>query len=117
MLVTVSKTPSQNLVDPGTAVIFAVEFKNENTFDVEVTDLADSVYGDLNGIGTCTVPVTVNAGKTAQCTFQKAVVPNVRPRVHNNVVTLSAQPAGTAPSNRSGVTASDQAWILFTTAL
>ena len=117
MLVTVSKTPSQNLVDPGTAVIFAVEFKNENTFDVEVTDLTDSVYGDLNGIGTCTVPVTVNAGKTAQCTFQKAVVPNVRPRVHNNVVTLSAQPAGTAPSNRSGVTASDQAWILFTTAL
>ena len=115
--VTVSKTPSQNLVDPGTAVIFAVEIKNENTFDVEVTDLTDSAYGDLNGIGTCTVPVTVNAGKTAQCTFQKAVVPNVRPRVHNNVVTISAQPAGSAPSNRSGVTASDQAWILFTTAL
>ena len=117
VMVTVSKTPSQNLVEPGTAVLFSVEVKNESAFAIEVTGLTDSIYGDLNGVGTCSVPISLPAGEARACAFEKTVVPNVRPRVHNNVVTVSAQPAAVAQSNRSSVTATDQAWILFTTGL
>ena len=80
-------------------------------YDVEIVSLTDSVYGDLNGQGSCEVPATVQAGDFMRCEFSEAPEPNVRERVHNNVVTVGARPS----SSRSATTvsATDQAWVLF----
>ena len=45
----------------------------------------------------------------SQCTFEKAVYPNVRPRLHNNVVTVSAQASNNQRSDGGAISASDQA--------
>jgi hypothetical protein len=115
--ITVSKTPSQTLIDPGAEITFTVEVSNNNDFSVEILELTDSVFGDLTGVGTCTTPITIASGTSAECRFDKAVNPNVRPRVHNNVVTVIAQAAGLSRSDSRSVSATDQAWVLFTAAL
>ena len=115
--IAVSKTPSENLVDPGALVTFTVDIENNNNFNVDVLALIDSVFGDLNGTGTCSIPLSVAANATAQCTFEKAVYPNVRPRLHNNVVTVSAQASNNQRSEGTAVSATDQAWIAFTQAV
>ena len=88
--IAVSKTPTQKLVEPGASVTFIIDIENNNDFNVDVLALSDSMFGDLNGTGTCEMPVTIAANASTQCTFEKAVYPNVRPRLHNNVVTVSA---------------------------
>ena len=115
--IAVSKTPSENVSDPGAAVTFTIEITNNNDFAVDINNMSDSVFGDLNGAGNCSVPVQLAAKSSETCEFQKAVYPNIRPRLHNNVVTISAQPAATQRSDANFVSASDQAWITFTRAL
>ena len=115
--IAVSKTASPKLIDPGALVTFIIDIENNNDFSVDVLALTDSVFGDLNGTGTCSIPVTIAASASAQCTFEKAVYPNVRPRLHNNVVTVSAQASNNQRSASSAVSATDQAWVGFTRAL
>ena len=115
--IAVSKTPSENLVDPGAEVTFTIDIHNNNGFSVDVLALTDSVFGDLNGTGTCSTPLTIAASASAQCNFENAVYPNVRPRLHNNVVTVSAQASNNQRNEGSDISASDQAWVGFTRAL
>jgi hypothetical protein len=115
--IAVSKTASPKLTDPGALVTFIIEIENNNSFSVDVLALTDSVFGDLNGTGNCSTPLTIAASASAQCTFAKAVYPNVRPRLHNNVVTVSAQASNNQRSASSAVSATDQAWVGFTRAL
>jgi hypothetical protein len=115
--IAVSKTPSENSTDPGAVVTFTINISNNNDFSVDVNAISDSVFGDLNGSGDCVVPMQLASQSSKACTFQKAVYPNIRPRLHNNVVTIAAQPAATARSDNNFVSASDQAWIAFTRAL
>ena len=115
--IAVSKTPSENSTDPGAVVTFTINISNNNDFSVDVNAISDSVFGDLNGSGDCVVPMQLASQSSKACTFQKAVYPNIRPRLHNNVVTITAQPAATARSDNNFVSASDQAWIAFTRTL
>ena len=115
--IAVSKTPSENSTDPGAVVTFTINISNNNDFSVDINTISDSVFGDLNGTGDCAVPMRLASQSSKACTFQKAVYPNIRPRIHNNVVTISAQPAATQRSDSNFVSASDQAWIAFTRAL
>ena len=115
--IAVSKTASPKLAEPGALVSFTIDIENNNSFSVDVLALTDSVFGDLNGTGNCSTPLTIAASATAQCTFEKAVYPNVRPRLHNNVVTVSAQASNNQRSASSAVSATDQAWVGFTRAL
>ena len=115
--IAVSKTPSENSTDPGAVVTFTININNNNDFSVDINTISDSVFGDLNGTGDCAVPMRLASQSSKACTFQKAVYPNIRPRIHNNVVTISAQPAATQRSDSNFVSASDQAWIAFTRAL
>ena len=115
--IAVSKTPTQNLVEPGASVTFIIDIENNNGFSIDVLALIDSVFGDLNGSGTCETPLTIAANTSAQCTFEKAVYPNVRPRLHNNVVTVSAQASNNQRSEGGAISATDQAWVGFTRAL
>lgn len=116
--VTVSKTPSRNLIDPGDTVEFSIDIKNQNDFAVEIYAIVDSVFGNLDGTGNCAVPFVIAPGAGSTCSFAKAVFPNVRPRLHNNVLSIYAQPQGVQrTSNAAPITASDQAWIASTRAL
>ena len=115
--IAVSKTASPKLTDPGALVTFIIDIENNNDFSVDVLALTDSVFGDLNGTGTCSIPVTIAASASAQCTFEKAVYPNVRPRLHNNVVTVSAQASNNQRSEGTNVSATDQEWVSFTRTL
>ena len=115
--IAVSKTASPKLAEPGALVTFIIDIENKNSFSVDVLALTDSVFGDLNGTGNCETPLTIAASASAQCTFEKAVYPNVRPRLHNNVVTVSAQASNNQRSASSAVSATDQAWVGFTRAL
>lgn len=49
--ITVSKTPSETLVDPGTDIVFSIVITNHNDFSVDILELTDSVFGDLTGAG------------------------------------------------------------------
>ena len=115
--IAVSKTASPKLAEPGALVSFTIDIENNNGFSVDVIALTDSVFGDLNGAGSCTTPLTIAANTSAQCVFEEALYPNVRPRLHNNVVTVSAQVSNNQRSQRSAVNATDQAWVGFTRAL
>ena len=86
---------------------------NRNDYAVEIVSLTDSVYGVLDGQGSCEVPATVQAEDFMRCEFSEAPEPNVRERVHNNVVTVSARPAGSTATRANTVSATDQAWVLF----
>ena len=107
------KTPSSSLIDLGEEVSFTLIITNQNSYPAEIFSLTDSVYGDLNGQGTCALPATVEAGDAMRCEFSKAPEPNVRERVHNNVVTVSARPSGSTTTRGATVSATDQAWVLF----
>ncbi len=115
--IAVSKTASPKLAEPGALVSFTIDIENNNGFSVDVIAITDSVFGDLNGAGSCTTPLTIAANASAQCVFEEALYPNVRPRLHNNVVTVSAQVSNNQRSQRSAVNATDQAWVGFTRAL
>ena len=115
--IAVSKTASPQLTEPGALVSFNIDIENNNGFSVDILALTDSVFGDLNGTGTCSTPLTIAANTSQQCTFEKAAYPNVRPRLHNNVVTVSAQASNNQRSDSAAVSATDQAWVGFTRAL
>lgn len=115
--IAVSKTASPKLAEPGSLVTFNIDIENNNGFSVDVLALTDSVFGDLNGTGTCSTPLTIAANTSQQCTFEKAVYPNVRPRLHNNVVTISAQASNNQRSEGTNVSATDQEWVSFTRTL
>ena len=115
--IAVSKTASPKLAEPGALVTFTIDIENNNGFSVDVLALTDSVFGDLNGTGTCSTPLTIAANTSQQCTFEKAAYPNVRPRLHNNVVTVSAQASNNQRSDSTAVSATDQAWVGFTRTL
>ena len=115
--IVVSKTASPKLAEPGALVSFNIDIENNNGFSVDVLALTDSVFGDLNGTGTCSTPLTIAANTSQQCTFDKAVYPNVRPRLHNNVVTISAQASNNQRSEGTTVSATDQEWVSFTRTL
>jgi len=115
--IAVSKTASPKLAEPGALVTFTIDIENNNGFSVDVLALTDSVFVDLNGTGTCSTPLTIAANTSQQCTFEKAAYPNVRPRLHNNVGTISAQASNNQRGEDTTVSATDQEWVSFTRAL
>jgi uncharacterized repeat protein (TIGR01451 family) len=73
MAVIKSATPTQ-VDEPGGTVTFNVEVNNQSQADaVTVDSLVDSIYGDLNGRGTCAVPQTIPPGGTYSCSFSAGI--------------------------------------------
>jgi hypothetical protein len=72
---------------PGGNVTFAVKISNLSTVDtVLIQSLVDSVYGDLNGQGSCFVPQALGVGASYSCSFDKMVA-GEPDTTHTNVVT------------------------------
>ena len=66
-----------SLAEPGGTVAFTVRINNTSTTDaLTLTNLVDSIHGNLAGRGTCVIPQTIAAGGFYQCIFSAAVSGN-----------------------------------------
>lgn len=72
--ITISKTPDPVLlVEPGGAVTFSVRVENTSIADqVTLNSMIDSIYGDLDGRGTCVLPQVLVPGASYTCAFSAA---------------------------------------------
>ncbi len=89
---TVAKTADPvSVAEPGGDVTFTFVVTNTSAVDVlTLNSLNDSIYGDLNGQGDCSVPQTLAAaGGSYSCSITKLVSGNAG-FVHTNVVTATA---------------------------
>jgi uncharacterized repeat protein (TIGR01451 family) len=87
----VTKTPSTTVVyAPGGNVTFTVVIENLTAEPVTIDSLVDSVFGNLNGKGTCSVPQLLDSAgdpdDSYQCSFT-GYVGGQAGAVHNNIVT------------------------------
>lgn len=86
--VTKSANPT-SLPEPGGPVAFTVRVTNPNAADyLTITSLTDSIHGNLNGAGACSVPQTIPPGGFYQCQFN-AWVNGEAGYVETDVVTAS----------------------------
>ncbi len=61
--ITVTKTANPTVVQDSGPVTFTVVVRNDSAVDtVYITSLTDSIYGNINGKGTCTLADDVSAG-------------------------------------------------------
>jgi uncharacterized repeat protein (TIGR01451 family) len=88
--ISVTKTASPTSVDePGGSVTFTVRVDNTSAVDsVTITSLTDTIYGNLDGAGTCTLPQPIAAGGFYECAFTVTVSGNGG-SIHTNVATAS----------------------------
>ncbi len=89
--VTLSLTASSSSVpEPGAPVTFTVTITNSAAETVTLTSLVDDLYGNLNGHGSCTVPLIIAPNDQAICSFSTTVSGNADDSV-TDTVTASAQ--------------------------
>jgi hypothetical protein len=89
--ISVTKTADPTLVpEPGGDVTFTVDICNDGVFSDPVTidSLMDTVHGDLNGQGDCSVPQTILPGDCYTCSFTEYVAGNAG-HIETDVVTAS----------------------------
>jgi hypothetical protein len=91
-LIGVTKTAgSSSVAEPGAEVLFTVVVENLSEVDgVTIESLVDDVYGDLDGLGDCAVPQSLDPGDTYTCTFAGLVMGNAG-ESHTNVVTAAGE--------------------------
>jgi hypothetical protein len=109
----ISKTASPDSVEePGGDVTFTFSIDNLSAVDsVTIDSLMDSIYGDLDGQGTCAVPQTIVAGGNYTCSFTTYVAGNASPpeqAFETNVVTASGM-----DDDGNAVSATDDATVNF----
>ena len=101
----VSKTASVSSVpETGGSVTYTVVVKNKAVENFTLNSLIDDKFGNLNGVGTCTVPQTIAASGQYSCTFTKVLASDTL-TPHTNVVTASGQdPEGNQTSGNDNET-------------
>jgi cysteine-rich repeat protein len=94
---------------PGGPVTFTVRVDNSSTLDtVTIQTMTDSVHGNLNGQGSCTLPQAIPAGSFYQCAFS-AVVSGEPGDAETNVVNVAGIDEGSDP-----VSGGDSATVIVT---
>jgi len=97
--VTISDVPSviqllktaapDELDEPGGNVTFSLTVNNLSSVDsVTINSLTDTVFGDLNGTGDCSVPQTIQSGGSYSCSFT-AYLEGEPDAAHMNMATAS----------------------------
>jgi len=73
--VSLSVAPSvETIAEPGGEVTFALDVKNDSAVDsITVSELVDSTFGKLDGIGDCELPQTLAAGENYKCSISGSV--------------------------------------------
>ncbi len=109
--IVVTKTPSTTeVLEPGANVTFTVTVENTSMASsdpVVINSLMDSIYGDLNGIGSCAVPQTLQPGETYTCSFTELLSGNAGDS-ETDVVTASGN-----DDDGNSVSDSDSATIII----
>ena len=82
---------------------------NSTTESVSITSLTDSVFGDLDGKGTCSVPQIIASGANYSCQFTTTISGNPGD-IHNNTATAS----GTGSVSGIAVSDDDPATVNIT---
>ncbi len=105
--IVVKKSASQTALPwPGGMVTFTVVVTNTSINDVvTLTELTDSIYGNLVGKGTCTMPQTLQLGAAYTCEFAEIVtIPedNDGNFTHRNVVTARGNGVQSEPVDGDG---------------
>ncbi len=95
-----SATP-QSLPEPGGAFIYDVSVTNSSDETVWLTELIDTKFGDLDGLGTCVADgsVAIAAGDTYECSFMGLVLGNAGLSHQNTVVATVIDDEGSDASN------------------
>jgi hypothetical protein len=100
--INLTKTPNlTTLPEPGGLVTFTIEIENTNDENVELISLLDDYFGDLDGLGTCSVPQIISFGSTYTCSFSGLINGNAGIG-HTNIIT-----AGVTDSSGSGNQSND----------
>jgi LPXTG-site transpeptidase (sortase) family protein len=104
--IAVTKTASQtSLPVPGGSVDFTVRVDNTSPVDsVTITSLTDSVHGDLDGQGTCSVPQAIIAGGFYQCVFSASVSGSAGDSETDTVTASGTDDDGNAVSDSDSTT-------------
>ncbi len=95
--------------ETGGDVTYAFTVSNDSAVDsVTIDTLTDSIYGDLNGQGDCSVPQTIAAGDSYSCSIAVNVSGNADDMI-TNVLTASG-----ADDDGNPVSATDDAVVTVT---
>lgn len=73
-----SASPTQ-LLEPGGPVTFTVTVSNSSAASsdpITLSSLTDTIYGDINGWGTCQSGLTIDPGMSYSCSFTVSVIGN-----------------------------------------
>lgn len=71
---------------PGSSVQFFLTVSNDSIADaIDLSQLRDSRFGDVNGAGTCALPQTIAVGGEYQCSFPGSVT-GAAGDIHTNLV-------------------------------
>ena len=82
-----TKTASDDSVpETGQDVTYTVKVENTGRQAVNLTELTDDMFGDLNGLGTCVLPVALTVGASTTCSFTE-LLSGAPGTMHTNVVT------------------------------
>jgi hypothetical protein len=116
-VIAVSKRPSTFLAAEGEVVTFTVVVTNQSAArSVELRDLDDDVYGDLDGLGDCSLPRTLAAGAAYRCEFPGAMGPGLTGLrglgLHRNTVTATGIAPGAIDRSLVPVRATASAFVL-----
>ena len=105
----ITKTASPTSVpETGGSVTFTFLVKNIGQEDVTLTSLSDTVFGDLDGKGTCDVPQTILIGDSYSCEYTVNLASDSL-TAHTNVVTATAVDDDNTPA-----TDTDDETVTFT---
>ena len=89
--VSITKTATPNVVQPpGGTVTFSVTVTNTSAADnLNITQLTDDIYGDLDGQGDCLLPQSIAPAGDYSCSFPGDVMGNEF-ALHRDTITVSA---------------------------
>src|SRR4029434_2016514 len=101
--ITVTKTADPtSLGEPGGDFTFSVNVHNDSTVDtVTLESLTDDLYGDLAGLGTCSVPQTIAPGGDYSCSFTGSFLGSSGDS-QTDTVTASGTDDDNAPVSQNG---------------
>jgi hypothetical protein len=108
--ITLVKTATPgSLPEPGGTFTFSALVTNLSVEPVTLDTLVDDVYGDLNGLGTCSVPQVIAVGGTYACSFDGEFTGNADATQTDTIVASAVDNEGnrTADNDDATVTLTD----------
>ncbi|WP_437745265.1 hypothetical protein WMF39_09755 [Sorangium sp. So ce1504] len=106
-LIEVQKTADPTQVpESGAPVTFTVSVTNQSasTDPVTIDSLVDDTYGDLDGLGTCSVPQLIPPGGTYTCAFTEVVSGSPGTSETNTVTATGSDDEGNSVSDSDSAT-------------